>query len=182
MIRALSPGETRSIFPELTLKKTLLLASLFLLAFGARAAGVPAADDDEEDDPVQEAMTLYLVSAEPEACAQIYPELRRDVDKYRAGIAGQMKGGAASRAERQLPIEAEKEISACLRKQVALSKTQCGRLIGSLSAPPQENVTEAALEKRYHELHQLMTAGRAMIEGCADKVEKDLRKKYSRSR
>jgi hypothetical protein len=168
----------------------LALTALFTLVFDVHADAstsnvTPAAasvDDEEDDDPVEGPLQFYLMYAESEACAQLYPELRKDGGEFGKRTTIEMLGPSIYRSGEQFPDEVGKEIAACLRKPVALSKGQCSRLVGLFAMPPDENLTEAQQAKLYFEGKQLRSAGRPMIGACADKTENALRKAFSRNR
>ncbi|WP_380672819.1 hypothetical protein [Serratia aquatilis] len=121
-------------------------------------------------------MTLYLIFAVPEACAQVYPELKQPVNDFRAKFAKQVSGGNSSAADTVLPKDAQKEITACLNKQSVLSKGQCSRLIEVFSTGlSSENPESQQDEKALVEMETLLKGGRQMIAGCADQKEKQLR-------
>lgn len=147
------------------MKRNILM--MFLAAALLLSGGSYAADLDDDDDPVEGAVMLYLMFAEPEACAQLYPELREDVDLFRRNIALQMSGGQSG--DPALPENAKKEIAACLNKKAALSKSECSRLIKLAVASSTE---EEASERSMEEMASLMQKGRAMLGQCPDKIEK----------
>ncbi len=152
--------------------------SSFLLFSGT--AGAQEVGEDG-DDMVNVMMLMYLGFAEPEACAQLYPELRTAADAFRADIAKQMAGDSmpGMTADSVLPAEAKNEIAGCLVKTAALDKAQCSRLIDLLSTSlsAQEDETEAG-EAMMDEVDSLIAKGRPMIAACAAKTEAALRKQF----
>lgn len=153
----------------------VFLSSLTLL-FSVTVNAAPTEDDKEE--LVDTMMTMYLTFAVPEACAQVYPDLRKPVDNFRTKFARQVSAGASKASDAVLPKEAQKEIAACTRKQSALSKGQCSRFVELLSTAMSSQDSEEPSEKMFVELDTLTQKGRQMIAGCADQKEKQLRQKF----
>ena len=146
----------------------LMLCAAGLLLSGASDA---ASSDDDDDDPAAGAVMIYLMFAEPEACAQLYPELRKEVDLFRKNIALQMSGGKSS--DSALPESAKKEVTACINKKAALSKDECSWLVKALFASSTGNEVS---EKLAQEMDSLMQKGRAMLGQCPNKIAQKLRK------
>ncbi|MDR2871238.1 MAG: hypothetical protein LBV45_01685 [Xanthomonadaceae bacterium] len=147
---------------------------MFLVIGMLFSANVSSADQaDDEDSPVASAMMLYLMFAEPEACAQLYPELRTNVDLLRSRFSAQVSGGRST--DSSLPISQQQEVAACMGGRPAMSKHECNRLTTLLAtAAGDDDMNESSIV----EMESLIKRGRAMLGRCPDDKERELNRKY----
>jgi|GEM_PF-1603239 len=131
-------------------------------------------DEDEDDSPVASAMMLYLMFAEPEACAQLYPQLRKNVDLLRSRFALQVSGGRSS--DPTLGKSEQLEVAACLARPSALDRPDCTRLTSLLATAA--NGDDDLSEREAVEMESLIAKGRPMLGRCPDEKERELRRKY----